>query len=294
MLEQSLALEVTGYGHQKFNCAGPEVLQSILALCSRMAASFEQSVAWEENYLMDVAQNPSSYLPMDQSGEEAAGEAGAVTLATMVQAFEESFDVYPFGEELIQEYIMYNLGVPFSKTFLPRICLVIADRFRSVLGQCGTSCSSDNGDGGEQGFEGDAAAKKEDEDLRVFRAVSLFLVKLESCPDAKCQLESALGSFDREVVNRKFSPKLHVSASNDKVRRIKTLSRRFRSIMTPDPALSGPGHHERLHLPELLDGGHAQRGGEQRQGHLQVGAGVSCNTTQPILGSLGAHHRWPH
>ena len=120
-----MAIEITGYGHQKFNCAEPRALRDILTLCSNMAASFDKSVAWEENGLINN-------LSCNSRNDSALDVSGLTKLSSLERSFQESYDAYPFGEELIQEYVMYGLGVPFSRAFLPKVCLVLADRFRCV------------------------------------------------------------------------------------------------------------------------------------------------------------------
>ena len=65
--------------------------------------------------------------------------------------------------------------------------------------------------------DNDESWAREEENRRVYRCVALSLAKLETCSDAKCQLNNALGTFDKELVNRKFSGKIHAASRNDKV-----------------------------------------------------------------------------
>ncbi len=226
---QATTYQVAGYGHLKFNCAEPQVLRRILQLCEVMAANFEAGVSWEENSLYE----PSSHAPEQQQQQQQQEQSHPITLSLnpappsstghsrldqMLRLFDDSFDAYPYGEEILEEYVMYSLGVPFSRGFLAKCFPVQADRVRYVLRQSGAQAP--------------AAETEEEEEARVYRACALYLARSECSVGAKEQLDSSLGSFDRDVVNKKFFDKMHAITAGKKVTMV--------DFAPTNPCLSAP------------------------------------------------------
>ncbi len=166
---QDFVLECSGWAHNKFNCAAKEELLQILALVRQMSLHFDSGVDWNRS-------SHSAIFSPDMSSQ------GPCSLERLLKSLQESLDVFPFGEDLIKEYAMYTLDVPFSKTFLPKVLLVWADRLRYAANSNGIRVSED----------------------AVFSAVALAIARQESCVDGRQQTTRAFGRFDTDILLRKF------------------------------------------------------------------------------------------
>ncbi len=72
--------------------------------------------------------NPFAFevMPRYSEGEEK-------WIQTQLRHVRESYDLVPFGPDIVVEYAAYNRDVPFSKAFMPAISRVWAERYRRVM-----------------------------------------------------------------------------------------------------------------------------------------------------------------
>ncbi len=88
---------------------------------------------------------------------------------------------------------MFNLDVPFSKNYLSCVVRVWADRCRKVLAAL------------TRGREATTVEDRGTMEDAVFDAMAVFLLRQEVSPDGAAQAEAAHGTFDRDVVCRRFA-----------------------------------------------------------------------------------------
>ncbi len=156
---QETIYKISGFGHQHFNCAEPNILRDILALCASMADRFEDAVVWGRAAgAVGAGGANDGFLPM-VTAVDAPVSPELVTFDYAMRTFHESFDAYPFGEEIIKEFVLFRMGVPYSKSFLSRCFLVVADRYRFVLRRTGTAFQTRKEEEGMADQEGDFGKK---------------------------------------------------------------------------------------------------------------------------------------
>ncbi len=129
-----------------------------------------------------------------------APECEAATVATLYSDHDEewiqsrlgvirdTYDTVPFGEEIVREYVLYNLEVPFSRRFMPGIAAVWAERYRAVF---------------RNHPEFGALRDAQQSALcaaSAFDAVALTIVRQESCATGNQQVEASFGGDDKALL----------------------------------------------------------------------------------------------
>ena len=102
----------------------------------------------------------------------------------------EIFEKVPFGEDLIQEYVMFNLGVPVSKHFFCNIMKVWDERYHALY----------------YTFVNDPHNECNALKVRnIQRANSLSHLRHDSLKSGEDQMAHSLTPFDMDILNRKIS-----------------------------------------------------------------------------------------
>lgn len=173
---QDLVYEIGGWAADKFNCGSKKELSTIVSLIELMAEKFDKSVNWTED-----------------------GESNSMSLTqqhvSILSTLNESLEKLPFGEDLVQEFVMFNLDVPFSKHFLPNMLNVWAERFKQLSGQC-------------------FPESKVNQDV-IYKAMALAISRLETCHSGTEQISLNFGSFDTEILDKKLE-QIHKMRKNSK------------------------------------------------------------------------------
>ncbi len=102
----------------------------------------------------------------------------------------ESFEVHPFGEDLIRERVIYVQPGRALLQELPVVCGAGLGRQVAAL---------------TRGREATTVEDRGTMEDAVFDAVAVFLLRQEVSPDGAAQAEAAHGTFDRDVVCRRFA-----------------------------------------------------------------------------------------
>ena len=173
---QELVYEIGGWAADKFNCGSKKELSTIVSLIELMAEKFDKSVNWNE----DADGNSISLTHQHVS---------------ILSTLNESLDKLPFGEDLVKEFVMFNLDVPFSKHFLPNMLNVWVERLKQLSGQC--------------------FPDSEVNDQLIYKAIALVISRLETCHSGTEQINLNFGSFDTEILDKKLE-QIHKLRKNSK------------------------------------------------------------------------------
>ncbi len=129
-------------------------------------------------------------------------------MQSRLRCVRETYDSVPFGVDIVSEYVMYNLGVPFSKRFMPDISRVWAERYRRVMK-------------GHSEF----SALRDQEQAAVwlgstFDAVALTIVRQESAADGTEQVAAAFGAADAGMLRAQLAGTALLSSPGARLRKV--------------------------------------------------------------------------
>lgn len=112
--------------------------------------------------------------------------------------YEESLSFVPYGEDIIQEYVMFILQVPFSKGMCPQALMVLAFRCARIL---------------EKGFGFVVGENPWSAAPDIYTGVALICSFFE-VSSGLVQVENNFGDYDKAICKRKFD-KIHRSRTSD-------------------------------------------------------------------------------
>jgi hypothetical protein len=108
-------------------------------------------------------------------------------------AFNKAYHEVSFGEDLVNEIVMYTYDVPVSKHFMPRLMSVWGERFRRVMAT----------------HEEFIRLPEKDKLIKynntAYDAVALSITKFESYETGNQQLRFALGHLDDKIMVEKIA-----------------------------------------------------------------------------------------
>ena len=97
-------------------------IQDLSHCLVKMAIFCSYNIDWYSTDLTSV-----KAVVMEYTGEEECW------LQEQLQVLESAFRSVWIGDDILEEFTMFNLGVPFSKSYLPRIFAVYQERIRRIF-----------------------------------------------------------------------------------------------------------------------------------------------------------------
>ena len=128
-----------------FKCSEKPNVPGMIFTAEAMARFFAQNVIWANNENSDdfsstyFGSSPDSRSPPSSSDESPNVLVPAYShheenwLQGQLEKFDVAIRSAPLGEDLMNEFIMYTMDVPLSKTFMPMSMKIFNERFRRVL-----------------------------------------------------------------------------------------------------------------------------------------------------------------
>ena len=172
------------WAHDIFNSAGKRELMNMMHILHKMATLSES---------LSLTVDCEKILRLPELVALLAREEGD-WVERHLGVFNEAVEQVPFGADFVNEVVMYTLGVPLSKHFIPQGTKVWIERFRRIL------FAHDE-------FKTGLSVDEQSETLvpATFAAFALAKAKLEMTNTGNEQFLWALSSSDYAVVKDSFS-----------------------------------------------------------------------------------------
>lgn len=182
---QSFIYACADWAHNIFNSAGKGDLVKIMEHLQAMTAKAENM-----NLVADcerIMSNPEMALLMAREEEE-------FWIKEKLDIFDKALHQISFGADFVKECVMYSLGVPLSKHFIPQGTRVWIERFRTILYS-------------HEEFVSGMTRDEQSEALvpATFAAFALTKAKLETCKSGNEQFKLAFSTTDNAILSEAFA-----------------------------------------------------------------------------------------